>query len=332
MIFEAQVRGIATADVPATGRHSSRAATPPLISAVVVSWNTREELRECLRSLQTQPDVETIVVDNHSSDGTAAMVRGEFPHAVLLHNERNLGYAKAVNRGVRAARGTYLLILNADVVVIDLAPLARTLQAHPEVGVVGPRLLNTDGSHQPSTRTFPTPWELLCRFTLLGRVTPRPNLHHDVGPEEERDVDQVSGAALFMRKDFFERLGGMDEDFYCFYEDVDFCRRVWKAGRRVRFLGTARMIHHGGRSRRQAEPTLTLAYVRSLLTYVDKRYGRRFGTFYRWAFKPLYILNLCCQIGWDLAALPTRPARRLIRLKSRIHMLTRHLPAFVVEL
>jgi GT2 family glycosyltransferase len=262
----------------------------PVLSIVIVSWNVREDLRECLQSLLRDEgsrlesgEIEIIVVDNASTDGTAEMVNLEFPRVKLLVNSQNLGYTKANNIGINHSRGKYILLLNPDTVVHQgaLQALIDCAESHPEAGIIGAKLLNPDGSVQRSARSFPDIGAGLFRNTFLGRLFPnnpfvRRYLLADFGYDEVREVDWVSGAAMLVRRDLVERIGGLDERFWAYCEDVDLCWRAWQAGYKVLFCPNAVITHKVGRSSDQRLVPSLIQHHKSMWLFYLKNYRHRY--------------------------------------------------------
>lgn len=274
------------ADLPQTTAVESPPAPPePRLSVIIVNLNTRDLLRACLRSLapaQASGDVEVIVVDNGSSDDSCAMVAAEFPQVRLIALKENRGFAVANNMGMREARGRYFLVLNSDTEVIGdaLTQICDFMDSHPDVGALGPKLLNTDGTLQYSCRRFPSfRTALFHRYSLMTRLFPRNRfsseyLMTDVGHEHTMDVDWVSGAALVVRREVFESLGGFDEGFFMYAEDVDWCYRIKQAGWRVVYLPEARILHHIGQSTRLVPYAMTYQRHKSMWRFYRKHYSR----------------------------------------------------------
>jgi GT2 family glycosyltransferase len=262
----------------------------PVLSIVIVSWNVREDLRECLQSLLREEgsrlesgEIEIIVVDNASTDGTAEMVNLEFPQVKLLVNSQNLGYTKANNIGINHSRGKYILLLNPDTIVHQgaLQALIDCAESHPEAGIIGAKLLNPDGSVQRSARSFPDIGAGLFRNTFLGRLFPnnpfvRRYLLTDFGYDEVREVDWVSGAAMLVRRDLIERIGSLDERFWAYCEDVDLCWRAWQAGYKVLFCPNAVITHKVGRSSDQRLVPSLIQHHKSMWLFYLKNYRHRY--------------------------------------------------------
>ena len=255
--------------------------TSPDLSVVVLTYNTRKLTLACLRSLYTQADIarcEVIVVDNASGDRTAEVVAEAFAQVQLIRAEKNLGFGGGNNLGLIAARGRYVLLLNSDTEVQPdaLSALIDFMDAHPEAGACGPMLLNTDGSLQPSGRALLTAGSVFLDMTRLYRLTRR-----SVFLEPGRDYDQVkqvgeiSGAALLIRRAIFERIGGFDTGLFLFYEDVDLCKRVGDAGFGVYYVPQAKVVHHWGGTMRKVSQIAYQAGQDSLRYYFAKHHSWR---------------------------------------------------------
>jgi hypothetical protein len=230
------------------------------LSVVIVYYRALDALPACLASLPAACEgltYEVLVVDNASGDDMAGQVRRNFPAVRWFDNEANVGFARGVNRGLAEARGRCLALLNPDCEAAagSLTALVRHLDEHPEVGAVGPRILDPDGSLQLSCRRFPTHWTgLFNRYSLATRLFPnnpwsRSYLMLDFDHASTRAVDWISGACLVTRRDVVERVGPMDEAFFLFNEDVDWCRRMGQAGYQVVYHPAATVTHAVGASK-----------------------------------------------------------------------------------
>ena len=228
------------------------------LSITICSWNTREFLRACLESisaLREETNLEVIVVDNASEDGSVQMVQADFQWVRLEAMKENLGFGRGHNHAFATAHGRYLMPLNSDTEVHPgaLRAIVEFMDKNSDVGVLGPKLLNPDGSLQFSCRRFPNPVAALFRNTFLGRLFPknkftRDYLMQDWQHNEQRDVDWVSGAGFCMRRELYERIGGFDEQFFMYLEDVDLCYRTHEAGFRVVYFPEAVITHAIGKS------------------------------------------------------------------------------------
>jgi GT2 family glycosyltransferase len=228
------------------------------MAVAIVNWNTRDLLRDCLRSLAEQGALDIVVVDNGSTDGSPEMVRAEFPHVILEIDHTNPGYGAAANRACARCRGEYILVLNSDTVLRpgSIAALTAYLDAHPKAGIVGPRLLNPDGSLQRSCFPFPGPWVPLFKrqpFAAIADLVPSLREAHPgrFAHDTARRTPWVLGAALAVRRTAFEAIGGFDASFVMYYEEVDLCYRMLQAGWETHFTPSAEIVHLVGASTRQ---------------------------------------------------------------------------------
>lgn len=255
----------------------------PRISVIIVSWNVADLLRRCLSAIADHSaglDCEIIVVDSASTDDTVAMVQRDFPGVHLIPRADNVGFPRGNNLGLAHATGDYLVLLNPDTEVVGdaLATLVACLRDHPDVGLVGPELLNSDGSHQSSRRRFPTTATLFFESTWLQPLAPRRLLRRyyaeELPSDAAADVDWVTGACMATRRDVVHRVGGMDEAYFMYSEELDWCRRIKAAGWRVRYLPAAQVIHHAGKSSEQAVTARHVNFNRARLRYTRLYHGR----------------------------------------------------------
>ena len=252
----------------------------PDVSIIVVNWNTHDLLAGCLNSVAASAgelDLEIIVVDNASTDGSQAMLQQTFPHARLIANVENVGFARANNQGLAACQGRYALLLNSDALLTAnaLQAMLDLAESEPHAGVVGAHLRNQDGSFQASHSPFPNLWQEFLILSGLGRLLygrPYPSR----GPEENRGpqvVDYVEGACLLVRRAAFEQVGGLDEGYFMFSEEVDWCYAMREKGWQVWYEPAARVIHLGGGSSRNRQPQREGDLYRSRIRFVRKHYG-----------------------------------------------------------
>lgn len=241
-----------------------------MLSIIIVSYNARTDLERCLESLHAAPPVlvhETIIVDNHSTDGSADAAR-RWKGVRAIENATNIGFAAANNVGIRASRGELLLLLNSDTVVpagaIDR--LTAALDAHPDVAVIGPRLVDANGRAELSFGKMITPLnelrqKRLARSDAVQQLTRR--RHYP---------DWVSGACLLVRREDAEAVGLLDERFFLYTEDVDFCAAIRARARRILFEPTIDVVHLGGRSASSAQAQTDRAYRRSRIAFYEKHH------------------------------------------------------------
>ncbi len=276
----------------------------PALSIVIVNWNVRDLLRRCLSSiLADSPSrtLEIIVVDNGSSDGSVEMVRAEFPAVHLIANAENRGFPAANNQGIAVARGRYILLLNPDTEIVGdaLATLVVFADAHPDVGMVGPQLLYPDGSIQSSRRRFPTLATGFFESTWLQKYAPRRLLERyeflDQPADAVQDVDWLYGAAIMARREAVAQVGPLDEGYFMYSEEMDWCHRFRAAGWRIVYLPTAQVIHHEGKSSEQVVAARHIHFQTSKVRYFCKYHGRVAGEALR-----LFLLgNYVWQLGLE---------------------------------
>ncbi|NUL81741.1 MAG: glycosyltransferase family 2 protein [Armatimonadetes bacterium] len=252
----------------------------PKLTISIVSWNAPEHLAKCLETIrlqQTSFEVETIVVDNASSEGNAERVRRDFPWARLIVNAENLGFGAGHNKAIEAANGEFVFVLNPDTVLHDgaLETLVQFAEEHPEAAIIGPKHLSPLGDLQYSCRTFPNPVAAMFRNTPLGRFFPnnrytRDYLMTDWDHSSPREVDWVSGAAMLIRSDWLKAHGGFDERFFMYCEDVDICKRAWESGWKVLYCPLASLTHVIGASTDRAVNKMLIAFHASMYKYYKK--------------------------------------------------------------
>ncbi len=270
---------------------------PPRISVVIVLYNALEAAGKCLASLEGR-GLEVIVVDNASTEGGLEALAARFPEVRLIRNRVNVGFARAVNQAVERSGGAYVFLLNPDTWLMNDAPaiLADWLEAHPRAAGAGPRLRNPDGSLQTSTYRFPTLFQSAAHLFWLKKLMPVDRLRGrlpgwlgrrfgQMDPHDRaRVVDYCTGAALMIRRTAWDRLGGLDERFFLYYEEKDFCLRARGAGGDIWFVPQAEVAHHIGASSDTAPETALMARYRSMLLYFAKHQPHRL-TALRWLLK-----------------------------------------------
>ena len=254
------------------------------ISIIVVSWNGCALLRKCLNSIREAGGAlvgEVIVIDNASSDGSAEMVAVEFPEVTLVRSAQNLGFARANNLGLKQASGSWLALINSDVVVHPdcFDRLVRYLEEHDKVGLVGPKVFGRDGQQQSTCRRFPTIWTTLCRSLALDCVFPNSSIVSGCeidhwSPDTQSEVEVLSGCFLLARRSTVENVGGLDERFFFYAEDVDWCKRIREAGWQIAYVPEASATHYGGGSSANAPLRYSIELLRANLTYWKKHHGR----------------------------------------------------------
>lgn len=242
-------------------------------SVIVVSWNTRELLEKCLASVPQE--CELVVVDNGSGDGSADMVRAKFARATLVANPSNRGFARAVNQGIDAAKRAVVVLLNPDATLSPgaLEEILRVMDADPAIGIAGAQLLDEDGSRQHSFDNFPSLLTECLNKSLVRALFPGRFPDKRRVLEAVTDVDSVIGACLVIRRATIEKVGPMDERFFVFLEETDWCLRVKRAGLRVVHVPAAKVVHLQGKSKARRPVLARIEYLRSLFIYFRKNSG-----------------------------------------------------------
>ncbi len=249
------------------------------ISVIIVSWNVKDKLRLCLKSLLTEEVKEIVVVDNNSADGSAEMVKHEFPQVTLLAQDKNLGFARGVNQGIINTTQDIILLLNPDTQVKtgSLSLVIEFFRKHQQAGIVGGQLLNHDGSIQLSVRRWPTFFSQLAVLLKLGYIFPsllNNYLVKDFNYYQAQIVGQVSGAYFFINRQLIKDIGVMDENFFLWFEEVDYCKRVHEAGWQIWYVPQAVAQHISGASFKQLSHTRRqLLFGRSLSYFFHKHHS-----------------------------------------------------------
>lgn len=258
-----------------------------ILSIIIVNWNTRQDLLECLGSIfanPTQAEFEIVVVDNASNDGSAEAVAGAYPQVKLIVCSENIGFARANNRAAVLTTGQYLLLLNPDALVHSDAinRLLEFIDEHQEVAAVGPRLVNPDGSDQPSIWRRPTLFREWWRLFHLDRVIPLSVYPPSaLTSARARRVDILHGACLLLRGDVVRGMGLFDEDYFVFSEEIDLCDRLGQAGWRLQWVPQAVVTHKGSQSTRQVADAMFIELYRNKTKFFRKRRGRLAAMLYK---------------------------------------------------
>jgi N-acetylglucosaminyl-diphospho-decaprenol L-rhamnosyltransferase len=292
------------------GPHQRLTTVALEIAAVVINYNASDHLAECIRSLYADGFTEVVVADNASSDDFAAVLLKIDPAPVVIHTGANLGFGAGANRGVEATSAPLVAVMNPDVVIESgtRKALVDAFERDPRLAIAGPRVDNRDGSLYPSARTFPSLLDA-AGHAVFGFVAPANRFTRryrmlDWDHAAGRDVDWVSGTFLVVRRDVFDRVGGFDEGYFMYVEDVDLCWRVGRDGGRVAYEPEARVTHAIGASSEQTPYRMILAHHRSLW-----RFSRRTTGGVRRALLPVVGLSLAGRVllAWLQRAIRRRP-------------------------
>ena len=253
------------------------------LSVVIVNYNVRQFLENALQSIRKASEglqTEVFVVDNASTDGSVEMVREKFPAVTLIENRENAGFARANNQALARARGGFLLLINPDTVVQEdtFRVMLDFFRRRPDAGLAGCRILNPDGSFQlPCRRSFPTPWVAFTKVFGLSTLFPRTRLFGRynltyLSPDETYPVDAVSGSFMMLRREVYEKAGGLDETFFMYGEDLDWCYRVRQAGWKVYYVHATQIIHFKGESTRRSDIDEVRLFYRAMEVFVKKHF------------------------------------------------------------
>lgn len=257
------------------------------LSVIIVNYNVKEFLEQALVSLKralTGILSEIIVVDNASSDGSATLIREKFPEAKTIENSKNLGFAKASNQGLCAATGQYLVLLNPDTIVQEdtFSRMLDFFRAHPDTGMLGCKILNPDGSLQLACRrSFPTPWVAFTRLSGLSYVFPKTKLFGKynltyLDPDTSSEVEAISGSLMMISRDVLQEVGYLDESFFLYGEDLDWCYRIRERGWKVRYFSGTQIIHFKGESSKRAEFDQLTVFYRAMSLFVKKHFKQKY--------------------------------------------------------
>lgn len=286
------------------------------VSIVIVAWNVRELLNNCLESVyRGTRDIafEVIYVDNGSADGSVDMVREKYPDVRIVENKENLGFIKANNQAIGVARGRYVLLLNSDTLILDnvIGNVVAFADKHPKAAVVGCRVLNPDRTLQRNCFRFYSTLNMLFDALFLRSLFPRHplfgrKLYGDWKFDSVREVDVVVGCFSLVRMDAIKEVGVMDEIFFVYGDDIDWCYRFVKAGWKVMFAPVGEIVHYGGQTTRQARSKFALQLYGAYLINVRKHYST--ATF--WMCRLLTACYFLLRAGyWSLKAIVPGKAR-----------------------
>jgi len=299
------------------------------LSVIIVNWNVKDLLRECLKSLYAATRgiaFEVFVVDNASTDGSSQMVQGEFPQVHLIENTANLGFARANNQAIRLSQGRHVLLLNPDTVVLPdaLTRMVRFADSHLQIGAIGPRILRPNGAVDfRCARRFPSLTSELWEKTGLATRFPNSRIfgEHLMGHWDHKDgrpVDLLTGACLMARREVIDRVGLMDEDFFLYGEDVDWCYRIKRAGWQVFYYADVGIIHFGGQSSASVQLELDMEALRSLNLFFRKNYGALYALAHRLLMLALTLTKGGYFLG-KLLAIRDAEKRAIYQHKLKLH-------------
>ena len=292
------------------------------LSIIIVSWNCWEYIDQCLQSLEhseSKCSYTVVVVDNDSDDGTPLRVKERYPYVDVITNDQNVGFATANNQALRVVRSRYILLLNPDTVVRKgaLDALIQFMDDRENIWAAGPAMVNADGTPQRTGVRFPTNWNILVEALFLDRLYPQLRLfgrHKELfeDPERPRAVDYVQGACLMVRFKAIETIGGLDEHFFMYFEETDWCYRIKAAGGEVYYCPSATVVHFGGGETGHYDEVRLLHYHRSLLLFYHKHYSTLRSVGMRTVLAFRAVLRT---VVWSVVA-ATKPAMRRSAVSS----------------
>lgn len=302
------------------------------VAVCIINHNTCDLLRECLRSVLTENADEIIVVDSASTDGSVTMLQAEFPSIPVIALEKNVGFGAASNQGILHARSEHLILLNADTRMKpeSLRALSHYLEIHPQAAIVGPRILNPDGTLQTSCFHFPTPLHILLYVSDLYRWIPRLPFLKQRTLQRMKSATAVAvpwvlGAAIAFRREQIQQLGGFDERFFMYFEEVDLCYRLSSEGQQTHFVPEAEIIHVGGGSTTQKRNWPYVQFFASLAYFYRKHYSKTLLAKMVFIVKVVALLKF---IGSVLLMVVTRDGlkKSVLKMNVEIHrnLLFRH--------
>jgi GT2 family glycosyltransferase len=276
----------------------------PSLSICIVNYQAAGYLRSCLHSIKANPpqgDYEIIVVDNGSTDGSREMLKNEFPGVILIENPTNLGFTAPTNQALHYAGGQFLLLLNPDTLIHPQAfdILIGFMLEHPQVGVCGPKVLNTDGSLQtPCRRGESRPWAVISYFLRLNRLFPHSKLFggylmNYMDEDATHEVAGVAGSCMLIRRQVIDQIGYLDERFFAYQEDADYCFQARRAGWQVYYVPAARLTHFGGEGGSRVQPYRSIyAWHKSYWLYYRKNLASDYFFLFNWVFYLVMLVKL----------------------------------------
>lgn len=265
-----------------------------LLSIIIVNYNVKNLLRECLNSIQKAShslDIEIWVVDNASSDQSVKMLNAEFPNIHVIENKENVGFAKANNQVLKKVSGEYILLLNPDTQVYE-STLKNSIDfasKTPNCGGIGVKMIDYDGQFlNESKRGFPTPWVSFCRLVYLSRLFPKSALFNryymgHLDSDQCHKIDILAGAFILIKKDIIDEIGGLDEAYFMYGEDIDFSHRIQQAGYDNYYLGDIRILHHKGKSTNKNKSQYIEHFYGAMKIFAKKYYPKSY---------PIYALSI----------------------------------------
>ncbi len=301
------------------------------VSLIIVNWNTEKLLIECIESIIDQTkeaSYEIIVVDNASSDNSVETLKKKFPFVTVIENEENLGFSKANNQGIRISKGRLVCLMNTDILVLEntIDKLVKEIDSNDSAGVIVPMTIDRNHNIRENVRNFPSLWNIFCETLFLHRIFKNSRLFHGraIPTKYYKDlyeVESISGCFMMVKRNAMEEVGLLDEIFFFYTEDVDWCKRFYDAGWKIIYLSNVRSIHYGSESSNVAPAKYQVIMENSDLLYWNKHHSKASVRFYR----SLRILK--CSVSILSVRLsniePDKKAAKIEGFQARIDLLKR---------
>ncbi len=297
------------------------------VSIIIVNWNTKDLLLNCIESLYNETHnatMEIIVVDNGSKDGSPVAVKSKYPQIKIICNNENLGFAKANNIGIAESVGRFVCLVNSDIKALDevVDRLVEYMDQHTEIGAIGPKTVNDDMSIRVNTRRFPTLWNTICETFFLTEIFPNNKLFRGrtmtwFSHEETMNVDVLSGCFLMVRREVVEKVGTLDDRFFIYGEDTDWCKRMHINNWQVVFFAETKAIHYAGASSSAAPIRFLIE-----LTKADLQYWKKHHNIFKYSLYQLIMLIhfLIRAFGWLMSSLIKSSNREVSRAKYKSYV------------
>ncbi|RME14118.1 MAG: glycosyltransferase, partial [Bacteroidetes bacterium] len=261
------------------------------VSVIIVNYNVKYFLEQCLRSVLNARDglnIEVIVVDNHSVDGSVPLIKEKFPDVVLIENKENVGFSRANNQGIRIAKGKYVLLLNPDTIVQEdtLKKCFDFMEKHPEAGATGVKMVDGKGNFLPeSKRGLPTPMVAFYKIFGLSKLFPKSKIFGQyhltyLDNQQTHVVDVLSGAFMFIRREVLDKIGGLDEDYFMYGEDIDLSYRIMQAGYKNYYYPETSIVHYKGESTRKSSVNYVIVFYKAMVIFADKHFSNTYARFF----------------------------------------------------
>ncbi len=262
------------------------------ISVIIVNYNVKFFLEQCIRSVYQAQDgleIEIIVIDNHSVDGSVEMIKEKFPGVILIENKENYGFSKANNQGIKIVKGKYILLLNPDTVLQEdtLIKCFQFMESHLDAGALGVKMFDGKGNFLPeSKRYLPTASVAFYKIFGLSKLFPKSKIFGKyhltyLSKDEVHKVDVLSGAFMFIRKSVLDEIGGLDEDYFMYGEDIDLSYRITKAGHNNYYLPDTSIIHYKGESTKKSSVNYVIVFYKAMMIFADKHFSTTYAKFFR---------------------------------------------------